>query len=43
MERIGQRYCQRSFKQVGKTQPPIFVGSEKENREIAIDYGKVWK
>lgn len=27
----------------GQTQPPIFVGSEKEVREVAVDYGPVWK
>jgi len=27
----------------GKTQPPIFVGSHNEVREIAVDYGPVWK
>lgn len=27
----------------GQTQPPIFVGSENEVREVAVDYGPVWK
>lgn len=27
----------------GHTQPPIFVGSHNEVREIAVDYGSVWK
>ena len=27
----------------GSTQPPIFIGSENEVREVAIDYGPVWK
>lgn len=27
----------------GSTQPPIFIGSEKEIHEIAVDYGPVWK
>jgi len=26
----------------GQTQPPIFVGSHDESREIAVDYGFVW-
>ena len=27
----------------GESQPPIFVGSHDESREVAIDYGPVWK
>ena len=27
----------------GQTQPPIFVGSHDECREVAVDYGPVWK
>jgi len=27
----------------GQTQPPIFVGSEEEVRQVAVDYGPVWK
>lgn len=27
----------------GDTQPPVFVGSHNEVREIAVDYGPVWK
>lgn len=27
----------------GYTQPPVFVGSHDEAREIAVDYGHVWK
>lgn len=27
----------------GATQPPIFVGSHDESREVAVDYGPVWK
>jgi len=27
----------------GGTQPPLFVGSHNEVREIAADYGRVWK
>ena len=27
----------------GATQPPIFVGSHDEVREVAVDYGPVWK
>ena len=27
----------------GETQPPIFVGSHDETREVAVDYGPVWK
>lgn len=26
----------------GKSQPPIFIGSEEECRAVAVDYGKVW-
>lgn len=26
----------------GKTQPPVFIGSEEECRMVAVDYGKVW-
>jgi hypothetical protein len=27
----------------GKSQPPMFVGSHDESREVAVDYGPVWK
>jgi hypothetical protein len=27
----------------GPSQPPIFVGSHNEVREVCIDYGPVWK
>ncbi len=27
----------------GNTQPPIFAGSHDEVREVAVDYGSVWK
>jgi len=27
----------------GNTQPPLFVGSHDETREVAVDYGPVWK
>lgn len=27
----------------GKSQPPMFVGTEDSVREVVIDYGKVWK
>lgn len=27
----------------GATQPPIFIGSHNEVREVAVDYGPVWK
>jgi hypothetical protein len=27
----------------GQTQPPIFIGSHDEVREVAVDYGPVWK
>lgn len=27
----------------GNTQPPIFIGSHDEVREVAVDYGPVWK
>lgn len=27
----------------GGTQPPIFIGSHNEVREVAVDYGPVWK
>lgn len=27
----------------GNTQPPLFVGSHDEIREVTVDYGPVWK
>ena len=27
----------------GPSQPPVFVGSEDEVRQVVIDYGQVWK
>jgi len=27
----------------GNSQPPMFVGSHDESREVAVDYGPVWK
>jgi len=27
----------------GNSQPPIFIGSHDETREVAVDYGPVWK
>lgn len=27
----------------GASQPPVFIGSHDEVREIAVDYGPVWK
>lgn len=27
----------------GQTQPPVFIGSERETREVAVDYGPVWR
>ncbi len=27
----------------GQSQPPMFVGSHDETREVAVDYGPVWK
>jgi len=27
----------------GPSQPPVFVGSEDEVRQVVIDYGNVWK
>ncbi|MFD1328278.1 hypothetical protein [Mycoplana ramosa] len=27
----------------GKTQPPVFVGSEASMRSVVVDYGGVWK
>lgn len=27
----------------GKSQPPMFVGTEDSVRSVVIDYGKVWK
>ena len=43
LEEINKTGCIFVSLFTGSTQPPIFVGSHDEVREIAVDYGPVWK